>query len=123
MNDYLTQLNGNVGQDPKTFETSKGEVVKFSLAVTMKYGQGEEGLTRWVNVSVFNDDLRPQVLAEISKGTKVAVEGKLRTDREYKGEKQYDLIASRVGLVKWFTRSKSQPQQSQQQSSDSGLGW
>lgn len=117
MSDILTHITGNVGSDPREFETSKGPVLKFSVAVTLKYGSGDDGLTRWVNVAVFNEDLQRQVKKEIGKGTKVAVEGRLKTDREYKGQKQYDLTASRVGLVKWFTRSKSEEQKS------SDLGW
>lgn len=118
----ITHITGNVGQDPKDFETSKGDNTKFSVAVTMRYG--EDPITRWVNVTVWNEDLRRQVKAEVHKGTKIAIEGKLRTDREYKGEKQYDLSATRIGLVKWFTREKreSAPAQSSSSSSES-LGW
>jgi single-stranded DNA-binding protein len=126
MDNILTHITGNVGSDPETYETRKGPVVKFSVAVTLRYGQGDEGLTRWVNVAVFNEDLQAQTLKEISKGTKVAVEGKLKADREYKGVKQYDLTASRIGLVQWFTRTKtaSGSQGGKGGSEDSaGLGW
>lgn len=120
----ITHITGNVGQDPKDFETSKGDNTKFSVAVTMRYG--EDPITRWVNVTVWDEDLRRQVHAEIEKGSKVAIEGKLRTDREYKGEKQYDLSATRVGIVKWFVREKKEwkPAAKQESSSDeSGMGW
>lgn len=127
--DLITHITGNVGQDPKVLETKVGEVTKFSVAVTMKYG--ENPITRWVQVAVFNADLQEQVRLEIEKGTKVAVEGRLSADREYKGEKQYDMVATRIGLVSWFTRSKSdfkakpkvRDEESDSGSSDSGLGW
>jgi single-stranded DNA-binding protein len=120
----LAHISGNVGTDPQTYETKVGPVTKFSVAVTLKYGQGDEGLTRWVQVAVFNEDLQAQVLKEISKGTKVAIEGVMKSDRVYNGEKQYDMTASRIGLVNWFTRSGGgQAAKPKVETTEDEIGW
>jgi single-stranded DNA-binding protein len=120
--DKLTHITGNVGDDPKTFDTSKGKVVKISIAVTMRYG--EDGETRWVNGAIWDESLQEFALKEISKGTPVAAEGYLRTDREYNGKQQFDLNIRRIGLVKWAKRNgSSKRQQTEQPASSEELGW
>lgn len=123
--DRLTHIVGNAGSDPQTFETSKGDVLKISVAVTMKYGD-EDGETRWVNVSVWNEDLQEFAKEEISKGTRVVAVGFLRTDREYKGVKQFDLTATELGFATMAKRSKggSKPKAKQAEPAESEeLGW
>lgn len=108
----ITHITGNVGDDPKVYENSKGKVMKISVGVTMKYGEEKE--TRWVNCSLWEDKV-PDLVAfakeEISKGTPVAVEGYLDTSRVYEGKQQFDLRVVRIGLVTWAKRSQ-QPQAS-----------
>lgn len=104
--DRLTHIIGNAGGDPQYFDTSKGEVQKLSIAVTMKYGDGDDGETRWVNASIWNEDLQDFVDKNISKGTKVVAVGFLKTDREYKGVKQFDLKVTEIGFATMAKRSK-----------------
>lgn len=99
----LTQKVGVVGRPPEVKTTSKGDIVKFSLAVTKQYGQGE-GNTEWIEVAVFNEELQPKVLEEVYKGAKVAVEGNLK-QRTDNGKTYNDFIALRVGLVAWIAKS------------------
>lgn len=111
MSDYpdLVQRVGVVGRAPETKTTGSGKtIVKFSLAVTKQYGQGENN-TEWIEVAVFNQDLQPRVLDEVYKGAKVAVEGNLKvTERDGKTFK--DFIALRVGLVAWIAKSGAKQQ-------------
>jgi len=107
MPDYpdLTQRVGVVGREPETKTTSRGDIVKFSLAVPKNYDRGPES-TEWVEVAVFNEELQAKVLDEVYKGAKVAVEGNLKL-REYEGKTFRDFVALRVGLVAWIAKSGS----------------
>jgi hypothetical protein len=72
-------------------------------------------------------DLIQFVKEEVSVGTPLAVEGYLRSDREYNGKKQYDMRAVRVGIVTWAKRAKggqSKPKAKQaEESDDEGMDW
>ena len=104
----LVQRVGVVGRAPETKTTSKGDIVKFSLAVTKQYGQGQDN-TEWIEVAVFNEDLQPRVLEEVYRGAKVAVEGNLK-ERTFDGKTYKDFIALRVGLVAWIAKSGARQQ-------------
>jgi single-strand DNA-binding protein len=75
---------GNLGRDPELRFMSDGKAVcNFSFAITEKYkdksGQQQE-TTEWINVAMFGR------LAEIAgeylkKGSKVYVEGKMKTEK------------------------------------------
>jgi len=105
MPDYepLTQKVGVLGRAPEFKDTSKGRVMKFSLAVPKQYAPGAES-TEWVSVAVWNEDLQTAIGDELYKGAKVAVEGNLKT-RTADGRTYTDLTAFRVGLVAWIARS------------------
>lgn len=100
----LQQIVGVVGRDPEVKNTGKGDIVKFSLAVTRQYDREVEGATQWVDVAVFNTELQPRVLEQVYKGAKVAVEGNLK-DREVNGKTYTDMVAMRVGLVAWISKT------------------
>ena len=119
----ITHLTGNVGSDPEEHEANDGKVVKISLGVTMRYGEDKE--TRWVNLAIWQDDLREFVKAEISKGSAIAVEGTLRSDRVYNEKQQFDLRVVRIGLVSWAKRSgEYKPRAAAEQPASSEvLGW
>lgn len=107
MANKISRITGNVGGDPKEFDTSSQKapkVVRFSVAVVTKYGEDQE--MTWFQVAVFNEDLRRQALEQIKKGSKVAIEGEISTNT-YKDEEQMQIIAVRIGLVSWFTRANS----------------
>lgn len=133
----LQQITGNLGKDPESIETKVGEVVKFSVAVTLRYG--DDPITRWVQVALFDerrqDDrdgelspLQRRVLKGIEKGSKVAVEGTI-TSKEVDGKTYYDMIATRIGIVEWFKRdsngssSKSKKSRDEDDDEDEDLGW
>ena len=101
----LGHIIGNLGKDPvkKYVESLEKDVVELSVAVTMSYG--DEGLTRWVKVAVWNEGLIDQVMA-LKKGSKVAAEGVIKVD-SYEGKPQYSMNASRIGSWKPFEKSKS----------------
>lgn len=118
----ITHLTGNVGSDPKEYEANGDKVMKMSLGVTLRYGEEKE--TRWVNLSVWAEELREWVKKNVSKGTPIAVEGTLRTDRMYEGKQQFDLRVIRIGLVEWAKRNGSgQSSKPKQQSTSSELDW
>lgn len=69
-------LIGNVGQDPeyKYFE-SGAMSAKFSIAVKRWDGKNKEDVTDWFNVKTFS-----KLSEHITKGKRIAVDGKLQTD-------------------------------------------
>lgn len=104
----LQQVVGVVGRDPETKTTGKGDIVKFSLAVTRQYDREAPGATQWVDVAVFNEELQPRVLEQVYKGARVAVEGNLK-NRDVNGKTYTDMVAMRVGLVAWISKTGSTP--------------
>lgn len=90
-------LIGNLGAKPELKYIANGTpMCKFSIATTERWGKGEDGQTKehteWHNIVTWRR------LAEIcgeylDKGTKVYIEGSIRT-REYTGDD---------GVKKWFT--------------------
>ncbi len=95
---------GNCGKDPEMRFTPQGKpVTSFSVAVSRKYTVDSERKeeTEWFNVIAWNK------LAEIcnqylNKGSKVFVEGSLRTHSwEKDGETKYrtELIATNIELL------------------------
>jgi single-strand DNA-binding protein len=112
MKKYVS-IVGNIGRDPEVKNTSKGEIVEFSVAVSegvAKYnGEQYEVPTRWYRVTVWDDALRP-LARTFTKGEKVAVKGTLRT-REYQG-KTYDEISAYTfaNVGEWARKApKTQP--------------
>jgi single-strand DNA-binding protein len=83
-------IAGNIGRDAETRYTPSGTAVSnFSVATSRKYKKGEETVeeTEWHNCVVW----QKEKLAEyLTKGTKVVVEGRLKTDQyEKDGVKMY----------------------------------
>ncbi|MEY8019219.1 single-stranded DNA-binding protein [Muriicola sp. SD30] len=88
------QLIGNLGQDPEVVNLDSGsKVAKFSIATNESYknSKGEKITeTQWHNIVVWGK-LADVVEKFLSKGSEVAVEGKLihRTYETKEGEKRY----------------------------------
>ncbi len=111
-------LVGNLGKDPEYKKTPSGaSVVNFSIATsesfTGKDGQRQDE-TEWHSIVLWNKqaDLAQQYL---KKGSKVYLEGKLKT-REWddqEGNKRYKTEV--IGFTMQFLDSKQQGQQGQQQ--------
>lgn len=122
----LQQAIGNVGGDPKEYDTKVGPVCRFSLARPTGYGD-DAPPPRWLDVAVFNDEIRAQVMEKVRKGSRIAVEGTI-TEGSYEGKPQYSMVASRVGEVDWFLRTqKSAPKQIEEDDDEDeatdGLDW
>lgn len=78
-------LIGNVGQDPEYKYFESGAVsAKFTLAVKRYDSKNKEDITDWFNIKTFS-----KLSEHITKGKRVAVDGKLQTDTwEKDGEKK-----------------------------------
>jgi single-strand DNA-binding protein len=71
-------LIGNLGKEPETRYTAKGDpVTSFSVATSRKYGEKDE--TTWFRVSVWGKQAE-SCNQYLHKGSKVLVEGRLRPD-------------------------------------------
>jgi len=96
---------GNLGRDPETRFTAEGTAVtNISIAITEKYKDKngiQKEVTEWVNIAFFGK------LAEIAgqylqKGSKIYVEGKLKTDKyEKDGITRYNtkIIAEKLEML------------------------
>jgi single stranded DNA-binding protein len=90
MNNSIT-IVGYVGQNPKSvsFGDTGNKVVKFSVAVKEFSSNSDEQKTMWVDVDAWNG-LGERVLATITKGREVVVNGRLALssyNKEVNGEK------------------------------------
>jgi len=77
-------LIGNVGKDPEVRSFNNGgKVANFSIATSESWKDKQSGEkrtdTQWHNIAIFGDGLVGIVERYVSKGTKVAIEGKLKT--------------------------------------------
>ena len=99
----LVHIFGVVGKDPVVRQTSKSDVIGFSLAYSTGYDKEDE--TIWYDVSTFNEGLIESIKAEVYKGAKVAVEGFL-SYREYNGKSYPQIMAVQVGLIEFLNRTK-----------------
>lgn len=77
-------LVGNLGRDPETRRMPSGDpVVNFSVATSDSWRDKSSGerkeQTEWHNVVIFNDHLAKIAEQYLRKGSKVYIEGQLRT--------------------------------------------
>lgn len=82
---------GTIGRDAEgTFTASGVSVVKFSLATNYRYKKGEEWVeeTDWHNIVAWRKE---NLVPYLTKGTKVAVEGRYsnRSYQDKNGERKY----------------------------------
>lgn len=101
----VVQVAGRVGRDPESYDTRVGEVLNFTLAQTLSYGDDDDS-TKWWRISVWREDLQEFVRREVQRGSPVVVEGKA-SESEYKGEVQYELTAYKVGVIDWNMRPQT----------------
>lgn len=103
MADYeLSRVVGNVGTAPEKRQTTKGDVVVFSVAQPVKFGR-EAPDPEWYNVAVWDHGMQELVLSKIRKGSAVVVAGKRKPDRHGDNGKVYrDITAYRVGTVDYL---------------------
>lgn len=99
-------LVGNLGQDPETRQTGNGNAVtNISLATSRAWKDRDSGETRekteWHRVVFFNR-LAEIASSYLTKGSKVYIEGELRTNEwEREGQKHYttEVVAQEMQML------------------------
>lgn len=97
-------LVGHVGKDPEVRALNSGEkVATLSLATSEKWkdkaGQPKEA-TEWHRIVLFNQALIDGALGYVKKGSKLYVEGQLRT-RKWQGQDGKDNYTTEVVLAQY----------------------
>ena len=95
-------LVGNVGQDPQVRTMQNGrKVVSFSLATSDRWRDRQTGeqkeQTEWHRIVVFNSNLADVAERMLQKGTKLYIEGSLRT-RKWQNQQGADVYTTEVVL-------------------------
>lgn len=95
-------LVGNVGQEPQIRQTNSGQkVASFSLATSDRWRDRTSGeqkeQTEWHRVVVFQPGLVDVVERMVQKGTKLYIEGVLRT-RKWQNQQGADQYTTEVTL-------------------------
>lgn len=93
---------GHLGRDPETRTFGNGgKVCNLRLAVSEKWRDKESGerkeTTEWVSVSVFSEGLVRVCDQYLKKGSKIFVQGKLKT-RKYQDQSGADKYSTEVVL-------------------------
>lgn len=95
-------LVGNVGQDPQTRTMQSGQkVVSFSLATSDRWRDRATGeqkeQTEWHRVVIFNPNLIDVAERMLQKGTKLYLEGALKT-RKWQNQQGMDVYTTEIVL-------------------------
>lgn len=95
-------LVGNVGQDPQVRTMNNGQkVASFSLATSDRWRDRQSGeqkeQTEWHRIVVFQPNLVDVVERMLQKGTKLYIEGSLRT-RKWQNQQGVDQFTTEVTL-------------------------
>lgn len=98
-------LVGNVGRDPETRRMPSGDpIVNFSVATSDSWRDKATGerkeQTEWHNVVIFNENLAKVAEQYIRKGSKVYIEGQLKT-RKYTDKDGQERTRTEVQLGKF----------------------
>tara|TARA_R110001599_G_scaffold61420_1_gene170795 strand:+ start:924 stop:1331 length:408 start_codon:yes stop_codon:yes gene_type:complete len=98
-------ITGNLGQKPEVRKAASGlSICNFSVATNERVKKGEEWVdhTEWHRIVVFGKQAE-SCAQFLDKGSKVAVEGKLRTssyeDKEGNPRKSTEIISDRVEFM------------------------
>lgn len=106
-------LIGRLTKDPETRYTSGSQIAvcTFTLAVDRPTKQGEEKKADFPRITVFGRQAE-NCEKYLSKGKKVAVQGRLQTGsyQNSQGQKVYttDVIAERIEFLEWGEQKKPQ---------------
>lgn len=95
-------LVGNIGSDPQVRTTTNGQkVVNFSLATSDRWKDRQTGeqkeQTEWHRIVIFNQNLAEVAERMIQKGTKLYIEGQLKT-RKWQNQQGQDVYTTEVVL-------------------------
>lgn len=95
---------GNVGKDPEIRSNNSGDrIATFSIATSETWKDKSTGerkeATEWHNIVVFNQNIIPVVESYVKKGTRVSVEGMIKTrkwqDRDGKDRWSTEIVIGR----------------------------
>lgn len=82
-NETFVTVRGNVARDPERRQTQSGTWARFSMGVTSRVRDGDNGYkdrpTQWFEVRVYGTQAE-NVCDSVGKGSPVLVRGELRTD-------------------------------------------
>ncbi len=95
-------LVGNIGQEPQVRTMQSGQkVVSFSLATSERWRDRQSGeqkeQTEWHRIVIFNPSLVDVAERMLQKGTKLYLEGSLRT-RKWQNQQGVDTFTTEVVL-------------------------
>ncbi len=95
-------LVGNIGQDPQVRTMQSGQkVVSFSLATSDRWRDRQSGeqkeQTEWHRIVIFSPNLVEVAERMLQKGTKLYIEGSLRT-RKWQNQQGVDTYTTEVVL-------------------------
>lgn len=95
-------LLGNLGQDPQIRTLTSGQkVASFSIATSERWKDRQTGeqkeQTEWHRISIFNPNLVDVVERFVQKGTKLYIQGSLRT-RKWQNQQGQDQSTTEVVL-------------------------
>ncbi len=94
-------LVGNLGKDPETTSNDRGTIVRLSVATSDRWKDKNTGeqkeRTEWHSVVIFNEGLTKVASRYLTKGSKVYIEGKLRT-RKWQDQQGNDRYSTEVVL-------------------------
>jgi single-strand DNA-binding protein len=95
-------LIGNLGKDPEMRRTNAGKAIaNFSIATSESWRDKESGerqeKTDWHNVVIFNENLAKIAEQYLKKGSKVYVEGQMKT-RKWQDQEGKDRYTTEVVL-------------------------
>ena len=109
-------ISGNLGRKPEVRKANSGTAVcNFSIATNDRVKKGEEWVddTQWHNIVVFGKQAE-NCERYLDKGSKVLVEGKIRTrtweDKEGNTRKSTEIIANNVEFLNKVENGASQQQ-------------
>tara|TARA_R110002020_G_scaffold142800_1_gene315007 strand:- start:436 stop:843 length:408 start_codon:yes stop_codon:yes gene_type:complete len=107
-------ITGNLGQKPEVRKAASGlSICNFSVATNERVKKGDEWVdhTEWHRIVVFGKQA-DSCAQFLDKGSKVAVEGKLRTssyeDKDGNPRKSTEIISDRVEFMSKPTNGVSQ---------------
>ncbi len=97
------RIDGRMGRDPEIKQTIKGDVVKFSLAVTDRKKVNDEwvdGETSWYGVEYWLHDSDDR--SKFKTGAYICLRGRLKTDTwERDGQKQTRVKIAMTSVESW----------------------
>lgn len=94
-------LIGNLGRDPEVRTISTGKIANFTIATSESWKDKATGerkeITEWHRIVIFNQNLADVAERMLQKGTKVYIEGQLRT-RKWTNQQGQEVYTTEVVL-------------------------